>query len=75
MDVLKQVGMKPLIQGIALWAVISLSSCLLYTSGIIACAGNETDGLIGHFQSNAVAGQHILDTLSRLREPLRLLWT
>ena len=26
MDVLKQVGMKPLIQGIALWAVISLSS-------------------------------------------------
>ena len=31
--------------------------------GIIACAGNETDGLIGHFQSNAVAGQHILDTV------------
>ena len=26
MDVLKQVGMKPLIQGVALWAVISLSS-------------------------------------------------
>mgnify|MGYP007107751842 FL=1 len=26
MDVLKQVGMKPLVQGVALWAVISLSS-------------------------------------------------
>jgi len=26
MDVLKQVGMKPLIQGVALWAVISISS-------------------------------------------------
>ena len=26
MDVLKQVGMKPLVQGVALWAVISISS-------------------------------------------------
>ena len=35
MDVLKQVGMKPLIQGVALWAVISISFIGLYSTLLI----------------------------------------